>query len=151
MSRDAHEDFPDLLSVDPDDVAAQAAIEDAETIEGLTQGLYQRRKQRGHTQREVGEYVGLGQSSISDIDRGCTDPSLSVLMLYARAVGCRLGINLDGRDVRHELSDPRSLDAGFVPDNVAPVTRRAPSGWLNSRAQGPDSQEHSWSEVKAHG
>lgn len=146
---DPYAEYPDLRAVDSDDKDELAALEDAETIEGLTQGLWQRRKQRALTQKQVGEHMGLAQSSISSIDRGLTDPSLSVLMMYARAVGSRIAISLDGHDVRKDLTSPRSLRGEYMPDSVTPIVRYSPKPW--AQPQPAETTEDAWAGVAEHG
>lgn len=43
------------------------------------------RKGRGWSQTELGQRVGMGQATISSIERGARCPSLSTLFLLARA------------------------------------------------------------------
>jgi transcriptional regulator with XRE-family HTH domain len=52
------------------------------------------RGEQGISQAEVASAMGTTQSAVSDLERGATDPRLSTLQRYARAVGCVLHIGI---------------------------------------------------------
>lgn len=45
------------------------------------------RRAAGMTQAQVAELVGVNQSSVSDMERGASNPTLWTLVAYAAAVG----------------------------------------------------------------
>jgi len=59
--------------------------------------LAEARVRAGLTQTEVGERLGIGQSDVSKLERR-TDVLLSTLRAYARAIGARLQVTLEGPD-----------------------------------------------------
>lgn len=60
-------------------------------------GLAEIRRMIGLTQAEVGERLGISQSDVSKLERR-SDMLLSTLRAYARAVGVRLRVDVQGPD-----------------------------------------------------
>ena len=59
--------------------------------------LTEARKRAGMTQAAVGARLGIGQSDVSKLERR-SDVLLSTLRAYARAIGARLHVSLEGSD-----------------------------------------------------
>jgi len=76
------------------DPAFAAAFEDAQARAELLASCVRRRKETGLTQAEVARSMGTTQSAVSDLEAGATDPRLSTLQRYARAVGARIDVAL---------------------------------------------------------
>ena len=55
-------------------------------IQDLVEALRARRREKGLSQRDLGQRVGLPQSHISKIEKGSSDIKLSSLMEMARAL-----------------------------------------------------------------
>jgi DNA-binding XRE family transcriptional regulator len=72
------------------DPALAEAIADAQARSGLRATLVAQRKACGLTQKDVATAMETTQSAVSDFERGSTDPHLSTLQRYARAVGARV-------------------------------------------------------------
>jgi transcriptional regulator with XRE-family HTH domain len=70
----------------------RAAFEDSEARASLLRHLARRRSIRSISQAMVARFMGTTQSAVSDLEAGSTDPRLSTLQRYARAIGCRLQI-----------------------------------------------------------
>lgn len=51
------------------------------------------RKDQGLRQIDVANTMGVGQPSISELERGETNPRLSTLIKYAEAIGVQLNIS----------------------------------------------------------
>lgn len=68
------------------DPAYRAALEDAEQMHEILDKLVKLRKALGLTQNEVAERMGVRQPTISSIENESSDPRLSTLQRYARAV-----------------------------------------------------------------
>lgn len=85
---------PDDLTVFLEEELAEPvfrdAYEDAGVREALLRTLLQARQTAELTQGAVAERMGTTQSAISELEGGASDPRLSTLQRYARAVGCRL-------------------------------------------------------------
>ncbi|WP_370645852.1 helix-turn-helix domain-containing protein [Corynebacterium sp. ACRQP] len=74
------------------------AFEDASARSALAERLRQIRKSSGQTQRQVASVMGTTQSAISDLERGESDPQLSTVQRYARAVGAKVHFTVDSPD-----------------------------------------------------
>lgn len=84
-------DFDEFL-VDPE---FAAGVEDAETRFALVEKLRDVRKQSKISQKQLASEIGTTQSAISDFERGETDPQLSTIQRYARAVGASVKFVID--------------------------------------------------------
>jgi DNA-binding XRE family transcriptional regulator len=76
------------------DPAFAAAFQDAQARAALLATCVRVRKDASLTQAEVALAMRTTQSAISDLESGATDPRLSTLQRYARAVGVRLDLAL---------------------------------------------------------
>lgn len=103
------DDLDTLIAVECGDGAFAGAYEDAQRRSAILRDLVGARRARGIAQRMVAERMGTTQSAVSDLECGATDPRLSTLQRYARAVGMRLVV-----EVEQVGSDPSS-DPGPVP------------------------------------
>lgn len=74
------------------------AYQDAEFRAQLIADLRAFRKARGLSQTHVAATMTTTQSAVSDFERGETDPYLSTIQRYVRAIGARLRIVLDTPD-----------------------------------------------------
>ena len=88
MSR-ALTDVIDFEEFGRDPVLADA-IADAQARSALRATLVAQRKTSGLTQKDISTAMETTQSAVSDFERGSTDPHLSTLQRYARAVGARV-------------------------------------------------------------
>lgn len=79
-------DFDELLAAP----GMSEAVQDAADRAALRATLITARKAAGLKQRDVAALMETTQSAVSDFERGTTDPHLSTLQRYARAVGARL-------------------------------------------------------------
>lgn len=78
-----------------EDPAFAAAYEDTEARQRLLRGLVAQRKVMRLRQVDVAARMQTKQSFVSDLERGVTDPQLSTLQRYARAVAARLEFRID--------------------------------------------------------
>lgn len=79
----------DVLDLDQylEDPAVAAQFEDAEARSSLRAALVAQRRSASLTQKDVARAMETTQSSISQFERGSSDPHLSTVQRYARAVG----------------------------------------------------------------
>lgn len=91
--RDDLDDYIDERSSDP---KFRAAYEDAIVRSNLLRAMVAARRGNGASQGEVASAMGTTQSAVSDLERGSTDPRISTLQRYARAISCRLHVMLSG-------------------------------------------------------
>jgi transcriptional regulator with XRE-family HTH domain len=71
------------------------AIADAECRANLLAYLIQCRQDKGLSQSIVAEAMETTQSAVSELEGGGTDPRLSTLQRFARALGSRLVVSVD--------------------------------------------------------
>jgi ribosome-binding protein aMBF1 (putative translation factor) len=93
---DERDDLDHFLEEELRDPEFRAAYEDAAARSALLRALVNRRGERGISQSEVAARMGTTQSAVSDLERGATDPRLSTLQRYARALGYQLSVQLHG-------------------------------------------------------
>ena len=88
----------DLVGLDADDHEAQEAIADAQSVSDLITTLVWMRCAAGLSQKVVAERMGTTQSAVSELERVATDPHVSTLQRFSRAVGAKLNLiaTLDG-------------------------------------------------------
>lgn len=85
------DDFIEEASLDPD---FRHAYEDARNRSVLLRNLIRARKLQRISQSDVAKFMGTTQSAVSDLEGGQTDPYLSTLQRYARAVNAQMKIGL---------------------------------------------------------
>jgi transcriptional regulator with XRE-family HTH domain len=88
------DDLDDFLDEELRDPEFRGAYEDAMARSALLRTLVNRRHECQISQTEVANLMDTTQSAVSDLERGATDPRLSTLQRFARAVGCRLHLDL---------------------------------------------------------
>lgn len=93
---DHWDDFDDDLDLLLDSAELRNALRDAEVRSELMAALVARRKEVGLRQREVADRMETTQSAVSEFEAGSTDPFLSTLQRYARAVNASISVELRG-------------------------------------------------------
>jgi transcriptional regulator with XRE-family HTH domain len=88
------DDLDVFLDEQRKDPVFAAAYEDAQARADLLDRCVRLRKESGKTQADVASVMGTTQSAVSDLEAGATDPQLSTLQRYARAVGARLDLSI---------------------------------------------------------
>ena len=91
----ARDDFDDYLDESLRDPGFRAAYEDAEARSRLMESLIRVRRCLHLTQTEVAKRMRTTQSFVSEFENGATDPHLSTLQRYARAVTARLHVKIE--------------------------------------------------------
>lgn len=81
--------FTDALHTENMDVGFLEGYEDAVQRETLIKTLVQMRKDGGLRQEDVAQDMGVGQSTVSQLENA-TDPRISTVQRYARAVGAQV-------------------------------------------------------------
>jgi transcriptional regulator with XRE-family HTH domain len=88
------DDLDDFLDEELRDPEFRGAYEDAMARSALLRALVSRRGECQLNQAGVAALMGTTQSAVSDLERGATDPRLSTLQRFARAVRCQLRLHL---------------------------------------------------------
>ncbi len=86
------------------DPAFAGHLADAEVRSALLDALIAARGRRKLTQEAVAKEMCTTQSAISELEGGATDPRLSTLQRYTRAVGEAIYVSLDPYNVEFEFS-----------------------------------------------
>lgn len=89
-----HDDLDDFLEEELRDPEFRGAYDDAMARSALLRALVSRRGDCQLSQADVAALMGTTQSAVSDLERGATDPRLSTLQRFARAVHCSLHLTL---------------------------------------------------------
>lgn len=71
------------------------SYEDAEEIDSLIDHLIELRKQKRMTQKDVAERMGVKQPTVSGFENQDSDPRISTLQRFARAVGARVCLEVE--------------------------------------------------------
>lgn len=95
------EDLDDFVDTQLQDPLFARALEDAEAKAAVLRKLTALRKAVGMTQAQAALMMGTVQSAVSDLEGGVTDPYLSTLQRYARAIGARMVVSVVPPDDRH--------------------------------------------------
>jgi transcriptional regulator with XRE-family HTH domain len=99
----------------------RAAMADAMALKVLIDELVRQRKEAGLTQTDVARLMDVRQPTVSQFETESSDPRLSTLQRYARAVGCGVSLHvMSARGVfaAHEPYEPSSHWTGMRPDAV---------------------------------
>lgn len=95
-------------------------------------GLVRARKERGMTQQDVADKLGVSQPTVADFEREDSDPKLSTIRRYAHAVGAIVTHQVDiDRGQHADTSDWSRATYQFKvtrpssPSYVAPAVQRA--------------------------
>lgn len=91
---DTKDDLELFVDEQLEDPEFRAAYEDAQVRSSLLRQFFMRRKVRKISQLTVARRMGTTQSAVSELENGGGDPRLSTLQRYARAIGCRLAVEL---------------------------------------------------------
>ena len=88
------DEFGPYLDEAKQDPAFRAAFEDAEELHKILDSLVELRRTLGLSQTVVAERMGVRQPTVSGFETEGSDPRLSTLQRYARAVKARLRLIL---------------------------------------------------------
>lgn len=84
-----------LLAKELEDDEFEGAYEDALNLDNLIDELIKLRHSRGLNQSQLARSMGVGQSTVSGFENESTDPRLSTLQRYARALNARVRVSLE--------------------------------------------------------
>lgn len=120
--------FERLLADKLTDPAVKAGFDDAARRRRLIEELVEARKERGLTQKQVGELMGVSQSTVAEFESGTSDPRLGTVQRYARAVDRRMDVwvttPVAARMARNISGDLRTCEApAWKRESIASATR----------------------------
>lgn len=126
--------FDKFLAEQLADDDVRASFEDALSRNRVVDALARMRHRLGLTQREVARRMGVKQPTISELENEASDPRLSTIYRYARAVDAVVVLELRPR-LAAAQTDTYRRDAVTV---HSVVNREAPScravGWQHQMA-----------------
>lgn len=109
--------------IEEQDQGFREALDDAEVRSRCLRTLIAARHQGHASQAEVAELMGTTQSAVSELEGGTTDPRFSTLQRYARAVGCKLAVDVlqadAGLDENYGLISPMSSEKAVTTSILA--------------------------------
>lgn len=116
---DTLNELDDLLAELESSEPHRQALEDAQEIFKVIATLREIRKTQGLKQKEVAAAMGTTQSAVSKIEGGASDPQLTTLLRYARALNTRVLL----RPVIDQPRAQRLAVSGWA-DHAVPQRRR---------------------------
>jgi transcriptional regulator with XRE-family HTH domain len=117
--------FSDFRARHLQNARVRAAYEDAQKRSAIVDILIRRRRLLGLTQTDVARAMGVGQPTVSGFENEGSDPRLSTLQRYARAVNASLWLQLCPEGRRVEFYFHRESDEPTPEARQAPPTPRA--------------------------
>jgi len=140
---DEAEDFLDAetarLSADP---MFKRALEDASHRSACVQMLTELRNRCGMTQGHVAKMMSIGQPTVSEFEGGATDPRLSTLQRYARAIGGRAVVVIEAPDPHHYCTPPTGVSLQTFtmqwreetrPEGHLPISERQDASFVSTK------------------
>lgn len=121
--------------------AIRAAYEDSRTRNGLIDALVRRRRFLGLSQTAVAKAMGVGQPTVSGFETEGSDPRLSTLQRYARAVHATIVVEVvpigrpAGSYFQHDVGVASHAERSDTTDRAVHWSQTAP--------------QHPWRHLKA--
>lgn len=101
------------------------SYEDAEELDSLIDHLVELRKQKRMTQKDVAKRMGVKQPTVSGFENQDSDPRISTLQRFARAVGARVCLEVELPDQSGEWT--KALRGGRWTRDCDSLLRAKPS------------------------
>ena len=98
MDNYATDEFDEYLAEQLKDPEFTAAWEDGNAREAVMDALVALRKHLGLTQTEAARRMGIRQPTLAKIEAEGSDPHVSTIFRYARALGTRLRMEIEQQD-----------------------------------------------------
>lgn len=89
LTDDLEQYISDATETDP---SFKAALEDAEDLQRLMDCLLSLRRDQEISQSEIARRMGVRQPTVSEFEKATSDPKLSTLQRYARAIDARVRV-----------------------------------------------------------
>lgn len=137
----ADEFGPDLEEA-KNDPEFRAAFEDADELQRLIDTLVHHRKALGLSQKDVAVRMGVRQPTISGFENEGSDPRISTLQRYARAVEARLRLRIQVPSECDWVSN--SMSTYLAPKAPKPAALQIKSGGSRSVGWSGDASRGVW-------
>jgi transcriptional regulator with XRE-family HTH domain len=116
----------------------QVGLENWQQIQGLLDKLVALRIMRGLNQSQVGDLLGVSQSSIAQFEDRSANPSIRRIALYALAIGAKLSIGVE--DSGFAPSEKELFDAQVA--NKSRSSTRGPKPKFNPPSNSNSGPQH---------
>ncbi len=126
------DEFESYLQSAQRDPKFRAAFEDASELQAILDSLVKLRKALGLTQTAVAARMGVRQPTVSGFETETSDPRLSTLQRYARAVESRVRLSVEMPAACDLVSASRSA---YDPNEGSSVADPRPEVCRSSRAR----------------
>lgn len=133
---DESDEFESYLQEALKDPNYRAGYEDALRLHRLLDELVARRRNLGLTQKHVADRMGVRQPAVSGFETESSDPKISTVQRYARAVNARVTFALEPADYAHSFHKSAS---SYTPSAPAAISgpqhepKSTPSQWAGIR------------------
>jgi transcriptional regulator with XRE-family HTH domain len=133
---DDADEFESYLQDALKDPAYRAGYEDAMRLHKLLDELVVRRKDLGLTQKQVADRMGVRQPTISGFETEASDPKVTTIQRYARAVDACVHFMMEATEGAHYFSRGGSSYVATEGVKRAPghsASTSAPAQWADFR------------------
>ena len=93
------------------DPIEQVAFETAKNWSRVLESLVSLREQKGFTQKQVGEALGISQAAVAQFENGSANPTIQRIKLYAMVIGASLRFEVvDSGISQSQLQGQKSVE-----------------------------------------
>jgi transcriptional regulator with XRE-family HTH domain len=93
------------------DPIEQVAFETAKNWSRVLEALVSLREQKGFTQKQVGEALGISQAAVAQFENGSANPTIQRIKLYAMVIGASLRFEVvDSGISQSQLQGQKSVE-----------------------------------------
>ena len=93
------------------DPIEQVAFETAKNWSRVLEALVNLREQKGFTQKQVGEALGISQAAVAQFENGSANPTIQRIKLYAMVIGASLRFEVvDSGISQSQLQGQKSVE-----------------------------------------
>jgi transcriptional regulator with XRE-family HTH domain len=87
-----------LAELDP---IERVAFETAKSWSRAMESLVSLREQKGFTQKQVGDALGISQAAVAQFENGSANPSIQRIKLYAMVIGASISFEIADSGISH--------------------------------------------------
>ena len=87
-----------IAELDPIELVA---LETAKSWSRAMESLVSLREQKGFTQKQVGDALGISQAAVAQFENGSANPSIQRIKLYAMVIGASISFEIVDSGISH--------------------------------------------------
>ena len=87
-----------IAELDPIELVA---LETAKSWSRAMEALVSLREQKGFTQKQVGDALGISQAAVAQFENGSANPSIQRIKLYAMVIGASISFEIVDSGISH--------------------------------------------------